>query len=211
MHFFQRTIKAPVRCSGIGVHSGKEVNLTIFPAPINHGIKFKRIDLPGSPCIPALFKMVVDTSLATVIGHDGCIVSTIEHLMASFAGLSIDNALVELDAYEMPIMDGSAGPFIDMIKQAGVVDLGGPRSFFIIKEPIEVNQNGKSVAVYPYSSYKITYTIEFDNPVINKQTYSVETSDQTFVYEICRARTFGFQEEYEHMKQVGLAGQCSGY
>jgi len=209
MHFLQRTIKKPVHCSGIGVHSGKEVNLTISPAPINHGIKFKRIDLPVSPCIPALFNMVVDTSLATVIGHDGCIVSTIEHLMASFAGLSIDNALVELDAYEMPFMDGSAGPFIDLLKQAGVMDLGGPRSFFIIKEPIELKQNGKSVAIYPYPAYKITCTIEFDNPVINTQTYSVETSDHTFVCEICRARTFGFQQEYEYMKRVGLARGAS--
>jgi len=209
MHFLQRTLKKPIHCSGIGVHSGKEVNLTILPAPINHGIKFKRVDLPGNPCIPALFKMVVDTSLATVIGHDGCIVSTIEHLMASFAGLSIDNALVELDAYEMPIMDGSAGPFIDLIKKAGIMDLGGPRSFFVIKEPIEFNNNGKSVSVFPGSSYKITCMIEFDHPIINKQTYSVEASDKTFVCEICRARTFGFEHEYEYMKQVGLARGAS--
>lgn len=209
MHFLQRTIKKPVHCSDIGVHSGKAVNLSILPAPINHGIKFKRIDLPGSPCIPALFKMVVDTSLATVIGHDGCIVSTIEHLMACFAGLSIDNALVELDSYEMPFMDGSAGPFIDLIKKAGIMDLGGPRSFFVINDPIELKENGKSVGVYPHPAYKITCTIEYDNPIIKKQTYSVETSDQAFVCEISRARTFGFQEEYDRMKQVGLARGAS--
>lgn len=205
MHFLQRTIRKPVQFSGVGLHSGKTVNVKIRPAPVNHGIKFKRIDLPGSPCIPALFKMVVDTTLATVIGYDGCIVSTIEHLMASFAGLSIDNALVELDAYEVPVMDGSAGPFIELIKQAGITDLGGPRSFFIIKKPIEISQNGKSVGIYPHSTFKITFTIEFDNPVIGKQTYAFETSDKTFECEICKARTFGFRDEVEYHKSVGLA------
>ncbi|MEE8400234.1 MAG: UDP-3-O-acyl-N-acetylglucosamine deacetylase [Desulfobacterales bacterium] len=205
MHFLQRTIQKPAHCSGVGLHSGKAVNVTIYPAPINHGIKFRRIDLPDSPYVSAHFNMVVDTSLATVIGHEGCIVSTIEHLMASFAGLSIDNALVELDAYEMPVMDGSAGPFIDLIKQAGLVELEGPRSFFIIKEPIELAQNGKSVGVYPHPTFKITCEIEYDNPVIAKQSYSVEASDEIFECEICRARTFGFLDDVAYSKSVGLA------
>ncbi|MBW2676343.1 MAG: UDP-3-O-acyl-N-acetylglucosamine deacetylase, partial [Deltaproteobacteria bacterium] len=111
MHIHQRTLASSVSCSGVGVHSGKAVNLDIHPAPENHGIKFVRKDLLDSPSISAHFNMVVDTSLATVIGYDGFIVSTIEHLMATFSGLSVDNALVEIDAYEMPIMDGSAGPF----------------------------------------------------------------------------------------------------
>ena len=133
MHPQQRTIEKPVSCSGIGLHSGKPVNLTIKPAPANHGITFKRTDLPDSPSISAHFNMVVDTSLATVIGHDGFIVSTIEHLMASFAGLAIDNALVELDAYEVPVMDGSAGAFTSLLNGAGITNQDFPRYFFIIK------------------------------------------------------------------------------
>ncbi len=205
MYFKQRTLADTVRCSGVGVHSGQRVNLTIHPAPNNHGIKFLRTDLPDCPCISAHFNMVVDTSMATVIGYDGFIVSTIEHLMASFAGLSIDNALVELDTYEMPIMDGSAGPFTSLIKAAGIKELDAPRYFFVIKEPIELEKDGKSVGVYPYSSYKITCTIEYNHSLINKQSYSIDLSDEVFESEISRARTFGFLQEYEYFKRYGLA------
>lgn len=205
MYFKQRTLSDTVRCSGVGVHSGQRVNLTIHPAPKNHGIKFLRTDLPDCPCISAHFNMVVDTSMATVIGYDGFIVSTIEHLMASFTGLSIDNALVELDTYEMPIMDGSAGPFTSLIKAAGIKELEAPRYFFVIKEPIELEKDGTSVGVYPYSSYKITCTIEYDHSLINRQSYSIDLSDEVFESEISRARTFGFLQEYEHFKRYGLA------
>ena len=205
MHFNQRTIKKPVNCKGIGLHSGKKVNLSIKPAPVNHGIKFIRTDLLNSPGITAHFNQVVDTSLATVIGSDGCIVSTIEHVMASFAGLSIDNALVELDAYEVPVMDGSAGPFIEMIKRAGIKNQSAPRHFFLIKEPIMLEEADKSVSVYPSATFKITYTIEFDHPLIKKQTYSLDLSDEIFESKICRARTFGFLHEVEYMKRYGLA------
>jgi UDP-3-O-[3-hydroxymyristoyl] N-acetylglucosamine deacetylase len=205
MHFSQRTIKKPVNCKGIGLHSGKKVNLTIKPAPVNHGIKFIRTDLLNSPGITAHFNQVVDTSLATVIGSDGCIVSTIEHLMASFAGLSIDNVLVELDAYEVPVMDGSAGPFIEMIKKAGVKNQSAPRHFFLIKEPIMLEEADKSVSVFPSATFKITYTIEFNHPLIKKQTYSIDLSDEIFESTISRARTFGFLHEVEYMKRYGLA------
>jgi len=205
MHFQQRTIAKPVSCSGIGIHSGKNVNLTIKPAPSNHGIKFIRTDLPDCPSISAHFNMVVDTSLATVIGIDGFIVSTIEHLMASLAGLSIDNALVEVDAYEMPIMDGSAGPFTELIKSAGIREQADPRYCFVIKKPIEIEKDGKFVGIYPSTTFKITYTIEYDHDLIKTQTYSVELSAPVFEREICRARTFGFVHEYEHLKQYGLA------
>lgn len=205
MHLRQRTIKKPVKCTGIGLHSGKKVNLAIKPAPINHGIKFIRTDLLNSPGITAHFNQVVDTSLATVIGSDGCIVSTIEHLMASFAGLSIDNALVELDAYEVPVMDGSAGPFIELIKRAGIKNQSAPRHFFLIKEPIMLEEGDKSVSVYPWATFKITYTIEFDHPLIKKQTYSIDLSDEIFESTISKARTFGFLHEVEYMKRYGLA------
>lgn len=205
MHRQQRTIARPVTCSGVGIHSGKKVKVAIKPAPDNHGIKFIRTDLPDCPSISAHFNMVVDTSLATVIGIDGFIVSTIEHLMAALAGLSIDNALVEVDAYEMPIMDGSAGPFTKSIKAAGIKEQAAPRYCFVIKAPIELQKDGKFVGVYPCSTYKITCTIEYDHDLIKRQTYSVDLSDRTFEREICRARTFGFLHEYEHLKQYGLA------
>ncbi len=205
MHFRQRTISQPVSFSGVGVHSGKKVNLTIKPAPVNHGIKFVRTDLTDKPSVSAHFNMVVDTSLATVIGYDGFIVSTIEHLMASFAGFSIDNAIVELDAYELPIMDGSAGPFISYIKTAGIEEQLGPKYFFIVKEPIELKEDGKFVGIYPASKFKITCTIYYDHPLIREQSYSIDVSDQVFEKEICRARTFGFLQEIEYLKKYGFA------
>ena len=205
MYYLQRTVAKPVNCSGVGVHSGKKVNLTIKPAPPNHGIKFIRTDLLDCPVISAHFNMVVDTSLATVIGFEGFIVSTIEHLMASFAGLSIDNALVEIDSYEMPIMDGSAYPFTSLIKASGIKELDTPRYFFVIKEPIELKKDGKMVGVYPCSTYKITCTIEFDHPLIGTQSYSVDVSDHIWESEISKARTFGFLHEYEYLKKYGLA------
>jgi len=205
----QRTIANPVHCSGTGVHSGKKVNLTIKPAPVNHGIKFIRTDLPDSPGVSANFNMVVDTSLATVLGDNGLIVSTIEHLMASFAGLSIDNVLVEIDSYEVPIMDGSAGPFTSMIISAGIKSQAALKQYFVVKEPIELIENDRSVSICPSSCYKITYTIAYDHDLIKTQTYSIEISDQSFKNEISGARTFGFLDEYEYMKRYGLAGGCS--
>ena len=205
MYFKQRTVARTVSCSGVGLHSGKAVNLFIKPAPVNHGIKFKRTDLPDSPSISAHFNMIVDTSLATVIGNDGAIVSTIEHLMAAFAGLSIGNARVELDAYEVPVMDGSAGPFTNLILSAGIKLQDAPRCFFVIKDPIELIADGKSFGVYPAPTFKITYVIEYDHPLIKKQSYSLELTDGIFENEISRARTFGFLHELEYMKQYGLA------
>ncbi len=205
LHIKQRTLAKTVSCSGIGVHSGKSVNLTLKPAPVNFGIKFTRTDLPDSPSIPACFSMVVDTSLATVIGHDGFIVSTIEHLMASLAGLSIDNVSVELDSYEMPIMDGSAQPFTRLLREAGIEELDAPRYYFVVKEPIELKKNGKSVGVYPSPELKITCNIEYDHPLINKQTFSAIITEQVFENEISSARTFGFLNEIEYLKQYGFA------
>lgn len=205
MHFKQRTVAKPINCSGVGIHSGIKVNLTIKPAPTNHGIKFKRIDLPDSPSISAHFNMVVDTSLATVLGYNGFIVSTIEHLMATFAGLSIDNALVEIDGYEMPIMDGSAEVFTSSIMAAGIKEQDCQRCFFVVKKPIELKENEKFVGIYPESLFKITCDIDYDHPLVKKQSYTIELSDEVFEREICRARTFGFLHEYEELKRFGLA------
>ena len=201
----QRTLEKAVSCSGVGIHSGKDVHLTIHPAPVNHGIKFVRTDLLNSPDIKAHFNQVVDTSLATVIGYDGFIVSTIEHLMATFTGLSIDNARVDIDAYEMPIMDGSAWPFTDMILSGGIAIQDSPKCYFAIKEPTELSSDGKFVGMYPDSEFKISYTIEYDHPLIKKQTCSIKLSENTFKNDICRARTYGFLQEYEMLKRYGLA------
>ena len=205
MQTHQQTLARAVSCSGLGVHSGKTVNLTIKPAPINHGIQFSRTDLPGSPRIPAHFNRVVDTSLATVIGDDGCIVSTIEHLMATFAGLAVDNALVEIDSYEIPIMDGSAGPFTRLVRSGGTAAQHGPKCYFRVKEPITLEENEKSVTIYPDAVYKITCTIEFPHPLIQRQTYTLEVTPERFEKEISNARTFGFLHEVEYMKRYGLA------
>ena len=202
---YQRTIDRAVSCSGIGLHSGKTVHLTLKPAPVNHGIKFVRKDLPDNPCIPARFNRVVDTSLATVIGSGGVIVSTIEHLMACLAGLSIDNVIVELDSYEVPVMDGSAGPFTRMILDAGIRELEAPRHFFIVTEPIELEQDGKFVGAYPDDTFKITCHIEFEHPLIRRQSCTIEVVEHAFEREISSARTFGFLEEVEYMKRYGLA------
>jgi UDP-3-O-[3-hydroxymyristoyl] N-acetylglucosamine deacetylase len=201
----QRTIAKTVSCKGIGVHSGREVHLTIHPAPSNQGIQFMRSDLMDSPRVTAHFNNVVDTSQATVIGYNGFIVSTIEHLMAAFAGLGIDNATVELDSHEMPIMDGSAGPFTALLRSAGVRTQEGARCYFVVNEPIELSENGKFVGIYPDTDFRITCTIEYDHPLIGLQTLSVDVNDRVFEAEISRARTFGFLHEYEYMKHYGLA------
>jgi UDP-3-O-[3-hydroxymyristoyl] N-acetylglucosamine deacetylase len=202
--YMQKTIAREVTCSGIGVHSGRTVHLSVKPAPINHGIQFVRTDLPNRPCIPARFNKVVDTSLATVIGSDGFIISTIEHLMAAFAGMAVDNALVKVNSYEMPIMDGSAGPFTRMLKSAGVQTQDAPRCFFVINKPIELAEDNKFVGIYPASQFRITCSIEFAHPLIQSQEYSVVLSGDHFEKQIASARTFGFLHEQEYMKKYGL-------
>jgi len=209
MYLRQHTLNKTVSCKGIGVHSGRTVKLKLKPARSNHGIRFVRTDLPGKPVIPAHFNSVVDTSMATVIGHEGCIVSTIEHLMACFAGFSIDNALVELDAYEMPIMDGSAREFAHLLSRAGRRAQSGLRCVFNVKSPISHTADGKSVCIYPAPAFKITCTIDFDHPLIGRQSHTLEVDEKTFAEEICGARTFGFLHEYEQLKRFGLGRGCS--
>lgn len=183
--------------------------MTIKPAPANHGIKFIRTDLPDSPAISAIFNMVVDTSLATVIGNEGAIVSTIEHLMASFAGLAIDNAVVEIDGYEMPIMDGSASQFTALIQKAGIKALPSPRSFFMITKELSLEEHDKVVKASPCNTYKVSTTIEFTHPLIQKQTFAFDASETLFPEEISMARTFGFYKDVDHLRMFGLAKGAS--
>ncbi len=205
MRSHQTTLARSVRCIGVGLHSGKKVALTIEPAPVNHGIRFVRTDLLHKPVISAHFRNVIDTSLATTLGTDGVIVSTIEHLMATFAGTHIDNALVQMDAYEAPIMDGSAGPFTDMLKEGGTRKQSGKRHVLVVKKPIEMTEDDKNVGLYPSDTLKVTYSIDFDHPLLKNQSYSVSLINGLFEKEICRARTFGFLHEVDHLKRNGFA------
>jgi UDP-3-O-[3-hydroxymyristoyl] N-acetylglucosamine deacetylase len=205
MSSLQKTIARPVQCTGIGLHSGRKVNLVIHPAPVNHGIKFVRADLPHKPVISAHFRNVIDTSLATTLGTDGVIISTIEHLLAAFTGLRIDNALIEMDAYEAPIMDGSAGPFTAMLHQAGIKMQSGKRYTFVVKEPIEMVENDKKVGLYPSKGLKISCTIDFDHPLVRRQSFTISLTDDLFEREISWARTFGFLHEVNYLKQNGFA------
>lgn len=205
LYYYQHTVANSVRCAGIGMHSGKTVNLTIQPAPVNHGIRFVRTDLAEKPSVAAHFNMVVDTSLATVIGYDGFIVSTIEHLMAAFAGLGIDNAVVALDSHEMPIMDGSALHFINAILLIGIQEQDSPRYYFAVKEPIALTDGDKSITIYPHPSFQVTCSIEYDHPLISQQQVSLDLGTNCFPTEISAARTFGFLHEYEYLKRYGFA------
>jgi UDP-3-O-[3-hydroxymyristoyl] N-acetylglucosamine deacetylase len=185
------------------------VTLTVKPAPVNFGIQFTRTDLPDKPCIPARFNKVVDTSLATVIGSDGFIISTIEHFMAALYGMGIDNALVEVDSYEMPIMDGSAGPFTELLKSAGVKTQAAARCYFTVRKPVELEEDGKFVGIYPAPHFRISYSIDFEHPLIGCQEFSIILSRDSFEDQIAAARTFGFLREQEVMKQYGLGQGAS--
>jgi UDP-3-O-[3-hydroxymyristoyl] N-acetylglucosamine deacetylase len=205
LYYNQHTVAKPVRCIGVGMHSGKTVHLTIRPAPVNHGIRFVRTDLADTPSIAAHFNMVVDTSLATVIGYEGFIVSTIEHLMAAFSGMAIDNALIEIDSHEMPIMDGSASIFADSIASVGIKEQSCPRYYFAVTEPIAMKEGEKSIAIYPSNSFEITCTIDYDHPLIQHQCFTTDLGTDNFKQEISAARTFGFLHEYEYLKRYGFA------
>ncbi|ACN14231.1 LpxC [Desulforapulum autotrophicum HRM2] len=203
-HYHQQTLAQPVTCAGIGVHSGKHSRIIIQPAPVNHGIRFRRLDLPGTPDIPALFKTVVDTSLATVVGRDGAIVSTIEHLMAAFSGLAIDNALVEINGYEMPIMDGSAETFAREISRAGIHRQDSLRWYFVMTRQIRIEDGDKFVEIVPGKGFTINCTIEFDHPLIGRQEISFDPVHEDFHKEISPARTFGFLQDLEYLKRFSL-------
>lgn len=205
MDYRQRTIRDEVSCTGIGLHSGNRVRLTIKPAPAGHGISFIRKDLTGHPAIEARSENVIDTNMCTSIGNNGSRISTIEHLMSAFFGLGIDNARVELDGPEVPIMDGSAAPFIFLLKSVGIKEQRNLKRFVIIKKPFMIQKGGRSVAVYPSKELKITYTIDFHHPLLKNQTLDLCFSGKDFIQEISRARTFGFLKDIEILRENGLA------
>lgn len=201
----QYTLKKPVSCCGVGLHAGRTVNLTIKPSPANTGIRFYRTDLDSNQTVPAHMNQVVDTRLATTLGNGSASVSTTEHLLAALSGLGIDNAEIELDSYEVPIMDGSAGPFIHLLTKGGRKKQRALRKVLRITSPVTYSDGEKTIRVEPYDGFKITGRIEFDNELIGDQVYSIELNKDKFRKEIALARTFGFVEQVENLWANGLA------
>ena len=203
----QRTPNKVIQATGVGLHSGDKVLLTLHPAPINTGIVFRRTDLSPVVEIPASYEHVSDTMLCTSLQHQGVKVATVEHLLSAFAGLGIDNAYVDINAAEIPIMDGSAAPFVFLIQSAGIREQSAAKRFIRILKPIRVEDNGKYVQFLPYDGYKVSFTIEFDHPVFNDKPQNAvfDFSTTSYVKEVCRARTFGFLSDYEKLRESDLA------
>ncbi|MBW1973146.1 MAG: UDP-3-O-acyl-N-acetylglucosamine deacetylase [Deltaproteobacteria bacterium] len=204
MHY-QRTVKEEVSCTGIGLHSGKRVKMTIKPAKENEGISFIRKYKRKKYKIKGDYSNILNGKFATVLGVNGVKISTVEHLLAAFFGLGVDNAIVELDADEVPAMDGSATSFVYLIKSAGIVKQKAFKKFFLIKKPFTLKEGERSVAIYPHNSFAISYTIDFNHPLINNQSYDFIFSEFSFEREIAPARTFGMLKEVEFLWKNGFA------
>ncbi|MBF8223081.1 MULTISPECIES: UDP-3-O-acyl-N-acetylglucosamine deacetylase [Halomonadaceae] len=203
----QRTLSNTIRATGVGLHSGEKVYLTLRPAPVNSGIVFVRTDLDPVVEIPARAANVTDTTLCTALSRDGVKVATVEHLMSAFAGLGIDNAIVEVSAPEVPIMDGSAGPFVFLIQSAGIEEQEAAKKFIRIKRELVVREGDKEAAFLPYDGFKVAFSIDFDHPVmeLRDQRAVVDFSTTSFVKEVSRARTFGFMRDLEYLRSHNLA------
>ena len=200
----QRTLRRQTSCAGIGLHSGNKVTLSLKPAAAHAGIKFRRSDLGGQE-VPATVSHVGGINHATGLSRDAVRVDTVEHLLAAFMSLGVDTAVVELNSPEVPIMDGSAAPFIYLIQEAGIKSLQAPRQYLKVLRPISVSRGNKRIALYPSDHFKVTYSIAFDHPMLRHQARTIRLSEEAFVEEIAPARTFGFLEEVEMMRQQGLA------
>jgi UDP-3-O-[3-hydroxymyristoyl] N-acetylglucosamine deacetylase len=201
---WQKTLAQPLNFSGIGLHSGRRVEVTLYPAAANQGLRFVRTDLPGRPQIRAHYSRVVDTTRATSLGDNGTTLATVEHLLAALGGLGVDNALIEVQGPELPIMDGSAAPFARLINAAGLKALTWPRPYLMVRETVELRQGEQWMRVRP-GVPRITYTIDFDHPLIRRQQYSVPLRPESFQSEIAAARTFGFLKEVQYLQERGLA------
>jgi UDP-3-O-[3-hydroxymyristoyl] N-acetylglucosamine deacetylase len=199
----EQTVRSAVACSGVGLHSGAPVNLRILPAPPGSGVVFRRTDLDDFD-VEAISRNVARVSYATSLMKKGVLISTTEHLLSAFIGVGIDNAIVELDNLELPILDGSARPFVDAIRRSGIRKQRRPRTYLRIRKEMELREGDKSIAVYPADSYSVAYTINFPHPLIGKETFSVDLSDGNYLREIAAARTFGFREDEPIMRNMGL-------
>lgn len=204
MHL-QRTLKQEVSCQSIGLHSGRKVGMTIKPAGVDEGVIFIRKDLSGNNHIKADYENVRDTTLATTIGLNGATVSTVEHLMSAFCGMGVDNAIVEVNAPEIPIMDGSALPFVNMLKDVGTEVQGKCKKLLVITEAVSVTDGDGTAMLLPSHEFKITYDIDFKHPLIGQQSFEMTFSDSSYERDICAARTFGFLKDVEYLQARGLA------
>jgi len=206
----QRTIKNVIRATGVGLHSGQKVFLTLRPAAPDTGIVFRRVDLDPVVEIPASGELVSETTLCTGLSRDGAKVQTVEHLMSALAGLGVDNLYVELSAAEVPIMDGSSGPFVFLLQSAGILEQGVPKRFIRIKRPVEVREGDKTARFEPYDGFRLGFTVDFDHPAIPKSRSraEIEFSTENYIREVSRARTFGFMRDLEYMRErnLGLGG-----
>ncbi len=206
----QRTLKNVIRATGVGLHGGEKVFLTLRPAPVDTGIVFRRIDLEPVVEMPAAAALVTETTLCTGLSRDGAKVQTVEHLMSAMAGLGIDNAYVELSAPEVPIMDGSAGPFVFLLESAGIVEQRAAKRLIRILKPVEVRDGDKIARFDPHDGFRLGFTVKFDHPAIPDTLSRVEVDFSTSAYikEVSRARTFGFMRDLEYMRDrnLGLGG-----
>ena len=203
----QRTLKTVIRASGVGLHGGVKVNMTLRPAAPDTGIVFRRVDLPEPKDIPAKAVLIGDTRMCSCLEVDGVKVGTIEHLMSALCGLGIDNAWIDLDAPEVPILDGSAAPFIFLIQSAGIEEQNAAKKFIRVTQPIEVRDGDKWARFEPFDGYKLAFSIVFNHPAIDKsaQNAVIDFAEQSYIREISRARTFGFMQEVEYLRENGLA------
>lgn len=203
----QRTLKNVIRATGVGLHTGEKVYLTLRPAVPDTGIVFRRVDLDSPVDIPARAENVGDTRLSTTLVKDGARISTVEHLLSAFAGLGIDNAYVDVSAPEVPIMDGSAGPFVFLIQSAGVEEQNVAKRFIRIKRPAEVTEGDKIARFEPFNGFKVSFGIDFDHPAMasDSRRSEIDFSSTSFVKEVSRARTFGFLRDIEMLRDSGLA------
>ncbi len=207
----QRTLKNVIKATGITLHGGERAEIILRPAPVNTGILFRRIDLEPVVEIPALAEHVGDTRLSTTLVKGDVRVSTVEHLLSAFAGLGIDNAFVDVTASEIPIMDGSAGPFVFLIQSAGIEEQNSPKRFIRIKRKLKLKDGDKWACFEPFDGFKVTFTIDFDHPLFKKtsKTATLDFSSLSYVKEVSRARTFGFMADFEKLQAMNLARGAS--
>jgi UDP-3-O-[3-hydroxymyristoyl] N-acetylglucosamine deacetylase len=203
----QRTLKTSIRATGVGLHTGEKVYMTLRPAAANTGVMFRRVDLPEPVDVPANALLVGETTLGTTLIRDGVRVATVEHLMSALAGLGIDNVYVDLSASEVPIMDGSAGPFVFLIQSAGIEEQDAAKRFVRIRRPVEVTDGDKWARFDPFDGFKVNFEIEFDHPLFKRhlQSASMDFSSTSFLREVSRARTFGFMRDMEMLRDMNLA------
>ncbi len=201
----QRTTKTRVTCQGVGLHTGRKVRLALSPAPADTGILFKRVDLPGQPVISASCRHVVATHFATTLGYNGFQIATVEHLLAAAYGLRIDNLTIEIDSSEVPIMDGSAADFVQLIRSAGVEELNKPVKVLRLLKPIRVSEGDREASLCPGEDFRLSLVIDFEHPRIGRQSYSLALSEEGFGREVSPARTFGFVRDVEKLLKNGLA------